>query len=71
MTTEQELGDERRAVGVCNSNGEKGRKIKTCKCGIFHSGYYSEACAVCVVCERAGIGRHETIALKIHDQWEM
>jgi len=49
------------------------REMKACKCGIFHTGYYGDICAVCMVCKRVGMGRHEVIGdeqtneLKIHN----
>lgn len=38
-------------------------KLKTCKCGIKHGGYYGDKCAVCVVLERVG-GYHANFLIR-------
>lgn len=53
VSTEKASDIESLEAKAYKPNERKNRKIKTCKCGILHTGYYGEICAVCMVYKRA------------------
>lgn len=65
MITEQRTEFNKRVERDRNSNGKKLKKMKTCECGIGHTGYYGEICAVCMVYKRAGVSGGERGACKL------